>query len=102
MKYINFNYDSKKSYNIERTEYTKTLPYNYVLGDSRTILGTKIEQNYILNSDWWKIISISILFRYIKKWWSIYCRYNWYKYPIIVNDSTYEFKTYKKDINDLL
>jgi len=97
-EYINFNYDSKKSYNIERTEYTKTLPYNYVLGDrGRTILGTKIEQNYILNSDWLTEYQYQYYLDILKSDEVYIVDTIGNKYPIIVNDSTYEFKTYKRD-----
>lgn len=52
-EFWNFNMDSKKSLNINRTEFKKVLPWNYSIGDRQnTVLSTKVEQTYTANTDW--------------------------------------------------
>ena len=93
--YYNFNYDSKISVNINRTEFTKTLNWNYNVGDRATTnLTIDTEQQTIINSDW--------ISQYDYIWLQeLLTSPNVYvidettlvKLPIIITDTTYEQKS---------
>jgi hypothetical protein len=51
--YYNFNYDSKITMSIARTEFNRTLNWNYQVGNrGRTVLTTDAEQQTVINTDW--------------------------------------------------
>jgi hypothetical protein len=51
--YWNFNYDSKYTINIKRSQYQKNLDWNYNIGDrGRTILNTDSNTMVVANTDW--------------------------------------------------
>lgn len=97
-EYLNFNYDSKRTASISRTEYKQILPWNYTIGMRGTsILSQKVEESYQLSTNW--------LTQYDYQYYSelltspeVYIiddmgRY----YPVIVVDSSYEYKTTLRD-----
>lgn len=97
-EYINFNYDSKESYSISKTEYTKTLDWNYNIGDrGRTIISKNIEKSYMLNTDWLTEYQYGYYLDLLKSEEVYIIDILGNKYPVIINDSSFEKKTTLRD-----
>ena len=51
--YFTFTLDTKKSINIDKTKYTKILPYDYSVGmRGDTVLSQKVKSTYVITSNW--------------------------------------------------
>ena len=51
--YFTFTLDTKKSINVDRTKYTKVLPFDYSVGmRGDTVLSQKIKSQFVVTSDW--------------------------------------------------
>jgi len=95
--YFTFNKDNRKTVEVQRTQYTKTLKWDYAVGDrGDTILSQKGKESYLLNSDWvseYEAQWIEELFTSPE----VYHVSNGEKLPIIVNDNTYTVQTYLRN-----
>jgi hypothetical protein len=95
--YFSFTKDNKKTVNIERSEFTKILDYNYSVGDrGDTIYAQKGKENFLVNSDW--------ITEDQAKWLEelftspeVYHLSGTNKLPIIITDTNYEVKTYLRN-----
>lgn len=95
--YFTFNKDNKKTTEVQRTQYTKTLKWDYAVGDrGDTILSQKGKESYLLNSDWvteYEAQWIEELFTSPE----VYHISNGEKLPIIITDNTYVTQTYLRN-----
>lgn len=95
--YFTFNKDNKKTVEVQRKQYTKTLKWDYAVGDrGDTILSQKGKESYLLNSDWvteYEAQWIEELFTSPE----VYHISNGEKLPIIVLDNSYTVQTYLRD-----
>jgi len=95
--YYTFTKDSKKTLEVQRTQYTKTLKWDYAVGDrGDTILAQKGKENYLINSDW--------VTEYEAEWMQelfsspeVYHLSGTDKLPVVILDNTYTVQTYLRD-----
>jgi|GEM_PF-4526159 len=95
--YYSFTKDSKKTLEVQRTQYTKTLKWDYAVGDrGDTILAQKGKESYTINSDW--------VTEYEAEWFQelfsspeVYHLSGTNKLPIVITDNTYTVQTYLRD-----
>lgn len=107
--YMNFTLDKKETLSINRSEYKKILPYNYSIGDrGQTVLSQKVDHFYQLTSDWMTETDYNYLAEliYSPEVYIIdedgsgissvasYQNVAGNKYPVIIMDSNFEYKTY--------
>ena len=93
--FYNFNYDSKLSTTIKRTEFNKTLNYNYKIGDrGRSVFTIDAESQTIINTDWISEYDYSFL-QELATSPDVYVidEVRNIKLPIIITDSNYDQKT---------
>lgn len=102
MDYWNFNYLSTNTFDINRTEFKKTLNWNYDIGDrGASILSQAVQENIYVSSDWIDEAQS----RYLKE--LIYSpEVYWLKdlgggqvqmVPLVIQTNSYEIKTNLKD-----
>lgn len=97
-----FNKDNKKTVNINRTEFKKTLDPFYTIGDrGYTTLHQNIDYTYSLNSDWISEYDYSYLEELITSP-NIYIQMfdetnSPYLLPINITDTSYQLKTQLRD-----
>lgn len=97
MDYWNFNWLSKDMYNVERTEFKKTLEAFYSIGDrGQTILSQNVQRTFYLSSDWITEYESGYLKELIYSP-EVYWVYNGNYYPLIITNTQYEKRTYLKD-----
>lgn len=97
MDYWNFNWLSKDTYNVERTEFKKTLPAFHSIGDrGQTILSQNVQRSFYLSSDWITEYDSQFLKELVYSP-EIYWVYGGNYYPLIITDTQYEVRTYLKD-----
>lgn len=96
-EYFDFKMNSKKTTQIERTEYGKILDYNYSMGDrGRDILAAKATENFEISTDWVSQLEIEWLEQLVTSP-DVYVIRNNELHPIIVTDTTYETKNVFRD-----
>lgn len=97
--YFNFRLDNMKSYNITRNEYKKILPYNYTWGDrQRTIQSQQVTEQHTVNTtfiteDTYTFLNQLLLSPEVY----VLDEVNMNPLPIIITDSSFEFKTANRD-----
>lgn len=95
--YFTFNRDSKKTLEVQRTQYTKTMKWDYAVGDrGDTILSQKAKDTFTLNSDWVTEYEA----RWIEELFSspeVYQVSNGEILPIIITDNTFVTQTYLRN-----
>lgn len=97
-EYINFNYDSKKTANISRTEYKQVLPWNYTIGmRGSTVLSQKVEESFTLNTNWMSEYDYTYFSDILTSPDVYIIDDNGYKYPILITDSSYDYKTHLRE-----
>lgn len=96
-EYWNFTQDSKRNSNISRTEFKKTLPWNYTTGmRGQSVLSSDIQITYDINSNWvseYDYGFIETLFESPE----VYLISGTTRYPIIITSNTYYKKTIYRD-----
>lgn len=96
--YFTFTKDTKKTTEIQRTQYTKQLAYNYNVGDrGDTIISQKAKETYLVNSDWItepEAIWLEQLFTSPEVY---HLTADGEKLPIIITDNTYQTQTYLRN-----
>lgn len=97
-EYLNFNYDSKRTAAISRTEYKQVLPWNYTVGmRGSNVLSQKVEESYQLATNWLTQYDYWHYNELLTSPEVYIIATNGQYYPIIVTDSTYEYKTSLRD-----
>jgi len=97
-EYLNFNYDSKKTVNISRTEYKQVLPWNYTIGmRGLNVLSQKVEESFTLNTNWMSEYDYTYFSDIITSPDVYIIDENGIKYPILITDSSYDYKTYLRE-----
>lgn len=97
-EYINFNYDSKKTVNISRTEYKQVLPWNYTIGmRGLNVLSQKVEESFTLNTNWMSEYDYTYFSDILTSPDVYIIDDNGVKYPILITDSSYDYKTYLRE-----
>ena len=97
-EYLNFNYDSKKTVNISRNEYKQVLPWNYTIGmRGLSVLSQKVEESFTLNTDWMSQYDYTYFSDIITSPDVYIIDDNGNKYPILITDSSYDYKTYLRE-----
>lgn len=112
--YFTFTQDNKKRHSINRNLYKQQLNYAnieameydiYINGFTRgnTIISSKIEEEFTLNSNWISEIEYEWLSElvestnvYISEYNPLFPNYICYT-PIIITDTSYDFKTFNRD-----
>lgn len=94
-----FTQDDKQVYDATRTEYTQQLPWNYNIGDrGRTILSQKIVETHTINTNWISESDYAFLAELVTSVEAyVIDETTGLGYPIIINDTSYEFKTAYRD-----
>ncbi len=110
-EYFTFTQDNKKSRTISRNQYKQQLNWGDITGTfvdfqpnrGTRVISSKIEEQYTLNSNWlseteyeWLSELIESTDVYIMKSISTLSD-NLYPVPIIITDTSYEFKTFNRD-----
>jgi hypothetical protein len=91
-EYFDFKMNSKKTTQIERTEYGKILDWDYSMGDrGRDILAVKATENFEISTDWVTQNEIEWLEQLLTSP-DVYVIRNNELHPIIITDTTYESK----------
>lgn len=97
MDFWNFNYISRNTYEVDRTEFKKTLNYNYAIGDrGQTILSQQVQEAYYLSSDWITEYDSEYLKELIYSP-EIYLMESNKVIPLVITDTNYEVRTELKD-----
>ena len=91
--YFTFTLDTKRSVNIDRTKYTKTLPFNYNVGlRGDTVLSQKIKPTYVITSNWiddYESVWLEELFTSPEVFWLNGTDL----LPIVITDTQYQVQT---------
>lgn len=98
-EFWNFQMDSKKSTNIQRTEFNKILNYNYQVGDrGLSVLSIRTEDNFSINTDWITEYDYNFLAELVTSP-EVYIidEVTLNKLPIIIIDTQYDYKTTLRD-----
>jgi len=97
--YFNFRLDNKKTYNVSRTEYKQELPVPFVMSSrERTILSQKVEEQHTINTNFVSEDIYSYLGQLvISPEVYIINETTGDAYPVIITDSSYEYKTANRD-----
>jgi hypothetical protein len=93
--YWNFNYDSKYTLSINRTEYDRSLKWNYNMGDrGRSIMNVQGVELWTANTDWISESDYHYLQELITSQ-DVYIidELTNLKYPINIEDTKYDLKT---------
>lgn len=94
-----FTQDDKQTYDIQRTEYTKELDWDYSIGDrGRTILAQRVQEMHRINTDWIDETTYAWLSELVTSP-EVYVidETTGLGYPVIIQDTSYEFKTAYRD-----
>lgn len=97
--YFNFRKDNKKTINTQKTEIKKPLPIPFTMGSrERTIISSKITETHTINTDWITENQFTFLGGIIQSP-EVYIidELTGNQLPIIVDDTTYEYKTQLRD-----
>lgn len=98
MDYWNFNYISRNTFAVDRTEFKKTLDYNYSIGDrGQTILSQAVQESFYLSSDWISEYDSEYLKELIYSPELYLINDDNQTIPLIITDTNYEVKTNLKD-----
>lgn len=91
--YFTFTLDTKRSVNIEKTLYTKILPYNYSVGmRGDTTISQRVKPQYVITSDWLDDKE-SIWLEQLLTSPEVYWLDGSNIIPIVITDTAYEVKT---------
>ena len=95
--FFSFTKDSKKTVDIERSEFTKILDWNYNVGDrGDTIFAQKAKENFTVNSNW-ITEGESIWLEELLTSPEVYHLSGTNKLPLVITDTNYEVKTYLRN-----
>lgn len=97
--YFDFKLDDHKTYNITRQEYKKQLSPTYVVGDrERTILSSNVIEQHTVNTNWISESDYAFL-NHLLISPEVYVLSNDDSvcYPIIITDTSFDFKTAYRD-----
>lgn len=97
--YWNFQLDNKRTNSISRTEYKQELGFTYNIGDrGRTVLAQKVTEEHNVNTNWITEEQYYYLSELVSSP-EVYVidENNGNAYPVIITDTSYEFKTYNRD-----
>lgn len=100
-EYYNFNKDSKRTVNIQRTEWKRELPVPYSLGDrGRSVLSQDIDINYVINSNFISQYDSAFLEELITspEVYVVQQNASASRIPIMINDVSYTPQTYARDV----
>ena len=97
--FFNFRKDDKKTYNVQKTQIKKQLPIPFVQGSrEQTIINQQVRESHTINTDWisediYAFLSNLVISPEVY----IIDDTNNYAYPIVIDDTQYEFKTNTRD-----
>ena len=98
--YFNFRLDDMKTYDITRNEYKQVLPYNYTTGArQRTIQSQMVAEQHVVNTNFISETTYGFLSQLLLSP-EVYVldETNLVPLPIIITDSSFEFKTANRDV----
>jgi len=94
----NFIRNSKKTLNVQRTEWRQELPWNYTIGDrQQSVLSQKAEMSYMINTDWLTEYDYEFLQELITSP-EVYRVEGTYSYPIVITDTSWVQKTRNTEV----
>ena len=95
--YFNFTMDSKRTVSIKRDEYSKTLDWNYNIGDrGATVFAMDVDEVFYMNTNWITEKECAWLEELLTSP-DVYLIEGTNKIPIVILDSKYESKTAMRD-----
>lgn len=99
-EFYNFNKDLMQTRDVTRSMYRKTLAWDYRLGDRNdTVLAEKVQDSFVANSDWISQYDQNYLNELITTFDAyVVDENNNNLYPIIITDTSWEYKTYLRDV----